>query len=148
MSSDSALKRDHVWKLVETARALLDHLGLSPAERRRICEYLAAEDPGAIRPDSADGETDEAWLTLDEWPGFPELDSEAAELGRKKKAFSLNLKKRLAETGLSQLALAARLGISDSAVSQYVSGKHKPQSRTLHKLAEVLECSVGDLWPE
>ncbi len=148
MASELGISRDHLWKLIETTRALLDYLVVSTADRQRMCEYLVAPDPTVFCRDRGEGQPAPEWLTADEWPDFPDLSSEAADLERKKKLFAANLRRHLAEAGLSQLDLAEKLGISDSAISQYLSGKHKPQSRTLHKLAGVLGCETGDLWPE
>ena len=46
--------------------------------------------------------------------------------------------------GLSQTAVAKKLGCTSSAVSQYESGKSEPDFETLVKLAEIYGCTVND----
>ena len=46
--------------------------------------------------------------------------------------------------GLSQTAVAKKLGCTSSAVSQYESGKREPDFETLVKLAEIYGCTVND----
>jgi len=52
--------------------------------------------------------------------------------------------KRL-EAGLSQEQLALEIGVFQSTVSDWETGKSKPQPRNLKKMSEVLKCSVADL---
>ena len=50
--------------------------------------------------------------------------------------------------GLSQKELAGLLGLNQSAVAQWETGKTAPNFRRLKKLTEILECSVDDLMEE
>lgn len=50
--------------------------------------------------------------------------------------------------GISQVDLAKAIGVTGSAVSQYESGKRKPNIDTLKKIAQVLDCTVDDLIKE
>lgn len=59
--------------------------------------------------------------------------------------FAENLKSVMADKGISQQELAARIGRGKSSVSQYLSGKNIPKKDVQLKIAEVLECSLEDL---
>lgn len=122
------------WGLIDTARSLALLLDLPPEDRRRAAASLM------------EGGFDEGVLPLDAWPSGPDLTAEAAELQAAKSRFASRLKQLLGERGMSQADLAASLEVSAATVSSYLSGRHKPQSRTLHRIAEVLGCAVADLW--
>jgi len=47
--------------------------------------------------------------------------------------------------GLSQMAVATKLGVSDAAVSMWETGKTKPRASLLVKLAELYHCTIDDL---
>lgn len=47
--------------------------------------------------------------------------------------------------GISQAEVARELGISDSAVCQWETGKTMPDARKLTQIAEIYGCSVSDL---
>lgn len=50
--------------------------------------------------------------------------------------------------GFSQNELARLVGLTGSAISQYESGKRKPNIDTLKKIAQALNCTVDDLIKE
>jgi len=50
--------------------------------------------------------------------------------------------------GLSQKELAGKVGVDQSAVAQWESGKTAPRFSRLAKIAEVLECSIEELVKE
>lgn len=50
--------------------------------------------------------------------------------------------------GISQVDLAKAIGVTGSAVSQYESGKRKPNIEILKKIAQVLDCTIDDLIKE
>ena len=50
--------------------------------------------------------------------------------------------------GLNQNQLAKAVGVTDSAICQYESGKRNPNILILKKMATVLGCSVDDLIKE
>ena len=52
------------------------------------------------------------------------------------------------QAGLSQKALAERLGISGPAIAQWETGRHRPDTRWLPKLASLLNCQPSDLRPD
>lgn len=59
-----------------------------------------------------------------------------------------NILKKRTQVGMSQRELAKKVGITDSAICQYESGKRSPNIQTLKKIAEILGCSVDDLIKE
>jgi prevent-host-death family protein len=104
---------------------------------------------------STENDARQDWIDLENWPRpealpfRPEaLRNAEEELRRRKHAFGEAMRKRVAEANLSVKTLAEKLGVTPSAVSQFLSGRHKPQLRTLHRLAGVLGCRVDDLWPD
>ena len=60
-------------------------------------------------------------------------------------AFSETLARRRRERGLTQAELAARLGISKSAVSMYERGNREPELELLEAMADVFGVSVSAL---
>lgn len=52
------------------------------------------------------------------------------------------------QAGLSQKSLAERLGISGPAIAQWETGRHRPDTRWLPKLASLLNCQPSDLRPD
>ncbi len=53
------------------------------------------------------------------------------------------IEKRVA-AGLTQTAVADKLGCTASAVNQYENGKRQPSFEILVKLAEIYGCTVND----
>ena len=60
-------------------------------------------------------------------------------------SFAANLKKAMEERNMSQAELSALTGIGKSSISQYLSGKNKPNQKRTEQLAEALECSIAFL---
>ena len=56
-----------------------------------------------------------------------------------------NLKKYRKAKGLKQKELADMVGVSESSISQYESGKKTPSFEIALKLAEALDCESADL---
>lgn len=56
-----------------------------------------------------------------------------------------NIEKAMLDSGLSVKEVAAKIGVSSSAVSQWAKGTKKPKHNNLLQLAEVFNCSVGYL---
>ena len=52
------------------------------------------------------------------------------------------------KAGLSQMAVAKEVGISDAAVSMWETGKTRPRAAILSKLAKLYGCSVDELLAE
>ena len=86
-----------------------------------------ALDPSAIRrpPDVANMVTS---VFVNEVPDFPQ-----------------RLTALLAERGMTQLELTARIGVTRAAMSRYVSGEREPRLVTLVRIAEELEVNVDEL---
>lgn len=57
-------------------------------------------------------------------------------------SFSNRLKMAMAERGMNQSELAARIGKGKSSVSQYISGVNTPKADVQLKIAQALDCSV------
>lgn len=50
--------------------------------------------------------------------------------------------------GISQEALAEKLAVTQSAISQWETGAAMPRADKLPELAKILECDVSDLFEE
>jgi transcriptional regulator with XRE-family HTH domain len=59
--------------------------------------------------------------------------------------FAKRLEALLEERGMTQLELAARVGVTRAAMSRYVSGDREPRFVTLVRIAEELDVRVEDL---
>lgn len=62
--------------------------------------------------------------------------------------FEKNLKNRMKEAKLTAAELSRRTGISKAAISQYLSGINRPCGARASKLADVLGCTVIDLFSD
>lgn len=47
--------------------------------------------------------------------------------------------------GLSQVAVAEKIGVTDAAVSMWESGKTRPRAALLRQIAALYGCTVDDL---
>lgn len=84
---------------------------------------------------------------LDEWLDADSATRQAAEeLRESKRRFAEKLTLLLAEKKWTQEQLADRLGVTQPTISQMTSGRHKPQPKTLQKLAEVFDVAIHELW--
>lgn len=61
--------------------------------------------------------------------------------------FAQRLAALLQERGMTQLELAASVGVTRAAMSRYVSGEREPRFVTLVRIAEELDAHVEDLVP-
>lgn len=59
-----------------------------------------------------------------------------------------NMKRRRQAAGMSQEALAARIGVSQSSLQQWEQGRYWPSAFWLPKLAAALMCSIEELFME
>lgn len=57
----------------------------------------------------------------------------------------LRLKEIRLNKGITQEDLAKELNVGQNTISQWETGERTPRVPTLIKLAEVLDCSVGEL---
>ena len=69
---------------------------------------------------------------------------------RSMSAFGKNLRRLRLERKLSQEQLAGHeaLGLSQSSIARFESGRYRPPEKILEGLAEALQCRIADLWPE
>ncbi|MHB9004743.1 MAG: helix-turn-helix transcriptional regulator [Coriobacteriia bacterium] len=58
------------------------------------------------------------------------------------------LRKLLMDRGIKQTWLADRAGITDTALSEIVTGKRTPTLPVAKRIARVLKMRVEDIWPE
>lgn len=60
------------------------------------------------------------------------------------------VKERRKEANLSQIALSQKLGMSDSFISHVESNTRRAKYNInhLHAIAQVLQCSPKDFWPD
>ncbi len=58
----------------------------------------------------------------------------------------MNIRDLRESAGLTQGELAAELGVDRSAVTKWETGEAMPRASLLPKLAEVLHCSIDDLY--
>ena len=59
-----------------------------------------------------------------------------------------NIKELRRKAGLTQAEFAAAAGVTQSTVSQWESGITFPSTTNLPKIAEILGCTVSDLFTE
>ncbi|RKU10821.1 hypothetical protein C6503_19235 [Candidatus Poribacteria bacterium] len=59
--------------------------------------------------------------------------------------FSENLNREIAKSDLTQVEIASKLGIRQSAVSQWCTGVNMPNRRNLYKLTSLLNTTVEKL---
>lgn len=61
---------------------------------------------------------------------------------------SRNIIKKLAETNLSQSTLAKIVGVTPASISNYISGRKIPRSKTLFRIAQALQTEPEKLFCE
>ena len=59
-----------------------------------------------------------------------------------------NIRKVRKAHGLSQIELAERIGVAPITIRQYENGKRSPKLETIAKLAQALDVSIVDLFPD
>lgn len=57
----------------------------------------------------------------------------------------IKLKEKRLEKGYTQQKLSELTGIKQESISRYESGEQFPRRKAFEKLAEALECSIGEL---
>ena len=60
----------------------------------------------------------------------------------------IKLEKIIEDKGLKKSYVARKIGISPGLLSKYLSGERKPKLDTAKKLADILECSIEDIFFE
>ena len=122
-----------------------------------LCEFLDADDPEerrevfiSIVEHVAPARYFEVYdsVTLDEWlVGDPKANAAVGRLTEQKRKFAEAVAGIMAEQGLTQTQLAERLEVTQPTIAAMLKGQHKPQPRTLKKLADALGVSIDRLWP-
>lgn len=82
---------------------------------------------------------------------FPEAAEEARRIAARVndgEMLMMNMKRRRQAAGMSQEALAARIGVSQSSLQQWEQGRYWPSAFWLPKLAAALRCSIEELFME
>lgn len=56
------------------------------------------------------------------------------------------LKEYITKSGFKQSYIAAKIGISENALTAYITGRRNPKSKTKEKLANILNCKIEDIF--
>jgi ribosome-binding protein aMBF1 (putative translation factor) len=105
----------------------------------------AAAGPG---PESADGSGNDAGASLPVMPGFREMalrrsaDAQAARMAGERGRLVRELAEQRQAAGLSQTAVAARMGTSQSAVARLESGTADVRASTLERYAAAVGSEI------
>lgn len=59
-----------------------------------------------------------------------------------------NIRKYRKMRGMTQQQLGDAIGVRDNTISQYEKGRNAPEQNRIYAIAEVLNVSVGDFFPE
>lgn len=87
-------------------------------------------------------------VDVDAWVSSDEVTRAAMDnLREKKTLFSGVVRKLIAKHGMTQAQLAEKLEVTQPTVAALVSGQHKPQPKTLKRLADALGVQPEELWP-
>ena len=65
-----------------------------------------------------------------------------------RREFGIRLRRKMMLKGITQRMLSKMIGVSQPAISNYLTGKKSPTLYTAEKLARALECSIQDLYPK
>lgn len=60
----------------------------------------------------------------------------------------MSFKEQRKRAGLTQMEVAKRLGVTDSAVNQWETGKTTPNTKRLSELARLYNCTIDELLKE
>lgn len=62
--------------------------------------------------------------------------------------FADNLRYMIRSKGISQIKVANYIGVSSPTMTAYMRGRFMPSDERISKIAEVLECTVDDLFDD
>lgn len=65
---------------------------------------------------------------------------------QERKEFGYALRSMMRRKFVTQEELASSIGVSQTMVSHYMTGRHIPNGITLRKISKVLSCSIDDLF--
>lgn len=88
----------------------------------------------------------ELFDTFDGYRRYIKYETDALTEEEHRKEFPKLLYKIMRRKGITQKQLAERLNVSQSMISHYINGKALPGYSMLKKMANVLECSIDDLY--
>lgn len=60
----------------------------------------------------------------------------------------MSFKEQRKRAGLTQMEVAKQLGVTDSAVNQWETGKTTPNTKRLSELARLYNCTIDELLKE
>lgn len=63
-----------------------------------------------------------------------------------RREFGIRLRRKMMLKGITQRMLSKMIGVSQPAISNYLTGKNSPTLYMAEKLARALECSIQDLY--
>lgn len=123
-----------------------------------VCDFLDCDDEGDRREIALSilehvapagyFKADDA-VTLDEWAESDHRTLDAVNrLAKQKRAFASRVRRLAARRSMTQSQLAERLGVTQPTVAAILSGQHRPQPKTIQKLADTLATTVDELWPQ
>jgi lambda repressor-like predicted transcriptional regulator len=79
---------------------------------------------------------------------LPDSQAYEKELDAQEATFAERLRATMQAKGWTQEKLAEKIGIRQSAISNMLNRKSRPQTRTVQRLAEALDVSPEELWPD
>ncbi len=77
----------------------------------------------------------------------PESRETLARMDEEEAVFADRLRAAMKERGVTQIQLAERLGVGQSAIAMMLQRQCRPQRRTIARMAEALEVQPETLWP-
>lgn len=82
-------------------------------------------------------------------PSIPTADKDdtQATFASVRKEFGFRVSRRIAQKGITQSELSRATGLGRDSISLYKLGKALPSNSNAKKLADALDCTVGDLIP-
>jgi DNA-binding XRE family transcriptional regulator len=138
----SLIERLSPEALIDLSEMIRDLKGAESDDERR--QVLASIGEVILRTSSV-----EESITLDEWiDSDSELRGAMSELSFLKRNFAELVKKLMLQHNMTQTMLAEHLEVSQPTICAIISGQHKPQPKTLERLALVFEVPVSELWPQ
>ncbi len=139
---DPELRAAAVELLDQLASGELDD-GQEFATTAVIAEILFpnADDTGAPGLDLAEAEVMATAVK-------PSVGPLLADMNRQEATFADRLRELMAERGLTQVELAAKVGVGQPAIANMLGRTCRPQQKTVAKLAAALGVEPAALWPE
>ncbi len=139
---------DEVQDVVITLIDVVKHPDTAEADRRLALMTIA--DALDLNPDEVDGEYGQDAVLSEGYAAERNkpLAREVAKMNTQEEAFAARLREIMTAKQVSQQELAERVGCSQPAVSQMLHRACRPQRKTILKLAEALNVSPRDLWPD